>query len=260
MASDNYVKFGETPGKPREPYIKGDCTDDDHVDWCELRTSGFHVKFPDTEKSGDDGSKSTDKQTVDLPRVTLTKRVDWASTQLFEKCCEAGKAKIAKSKEERDVGSIDKVTIEICKAAGPKKFAFMVVEYSGVRITKFAINMSDPEPSETIEFEYDKFEFKFQPTDPYSGLPQGPLVTTAIFEGRKEKEAEAPGGGQTQSATATTTSSANGATTTAAAAVVASTASNGARSVGGLSSTVDAGVSATFPGAMAPNGLGLLPD
>src|SRR3954471_16865539 len=260
MPSDNYVKFGETPGKPREPYIKGDSTDDDHIDWCALLTSGFHVKFPDTEKSGDDGSKSAEKQTVDLPRVSLTKRVDWASTQLFEKCCEAGKAKIAKSKEEREAGSIDKVTVEICKDAGLQKFAFMVVEYSGVRITKFAINMSDPEPSETIEFEYDKFEFKFQPPDPYTGLPVGPLVTTALFEGRKEKEPDS--GGQSQGA-ATTTASSNGATaiaTSAAAAVVATTAGNGSRSVGGLSSTVDSGVSANFPGAMATNGLGLLPD
>jgi hypothetical protein len=137
----------------------------------------------------------------------------------------------------------------------------MVVEYSGVRITKFSINMSDPDPSETIEFEYDKFEFKFQPTDPYSGLPSGPLVTTAVFEGRKEKESDS--GGQSQ-AGASTTASSNGATTTTAtttaAAAVATTASNGSRSVGGLSSTVDSGVSANFPGAMASNGLGLLPD
>src|SRR4051812_42452374 len=185
MPADNYVKFGETPGKPREPYIKGDCTDETHIDWCELRGSGFEVQFPDVEKAGDDNSKEATKQAVKLPTVSLTKRVDWASTQLFEKCCEAGKAKIAKTKEEQGVGTIDKVTVELCKVAGDEKFAFAVVEYTGVRIKKFSISMNDPEPSETVEFEYDKFEFKYQPTNPETGKPVGKPITTTLIEGAK---------------------------------------------------------------------------
>ena len=263
MPADNYVKFGETPGKPREPYIKGDCTDDDHLDWCELRGSGFEVAFPDEEKSGDDASKSEDKQTVTLKPVSLTKRVDWASTQLFEKCCEAGKAKIAKSKEERDVGTIDKVTVEVCKYANGKKFAFMVIEYSGVRITNFSINMNGPEPQETIVFEYDKFEFKYQPTNPYTGAPEGALLTTATFEGRKEKDdagtpATTSGTSSSGSGSGSTGGTATAATAATAVATVAS--GGGTRASANLSSAVDAGLSANFPGVLPSNGLGLLPD
>jgi type VI protein secretion system component Hcp len=184
--------------------------------------------------------------------------VDWASTQLFEKCCEAGKAKIAKSKEERDVGTIDKVTVEICKAAGEKKFPFAIIEYSGVRITKFSINMNDPEPTETIEFEYDKFEFKYQPTNSYTGLPEGAMKSTEKFEGRKEKETgtapgtdsgSSTGGGGGGGAVVTTTATGNSAATT-----------GGSRSSATLTSAVDANVSVNFPGAFPANGLGLLPD
>src|SRR5882672_5105505 len=93
---DVYVKFGETPGAGSErlPWIEGDSDDAAHYWWCELKDCGFNLENPDElldgeVKSGDgDDNKATESKSWFQP-VTLTKRVDWASTQLFMKCCEA---------------------------------------------------------------------------------------------------------------------------------------------------------------------------
>ena len=258
MPADNFVKFGDDPANKVEPYIKGDCSDEDHVDWCELRGAGFEIQQEKADDKNDQAKKAQEKNPT-LAKVSLTKRVDWASTQLFQKCCQAGKAKINKDKDEKSDAIIDKVTVEICRTAGEKKFPFAIIEYSNVRITRFKINMNDPEPSETIEFEYDKFEFKYQPTNPETGKPDGPILTTAIIEGRKYTELEA-GAAASDSSGAATGNAQAGANTTAAVAGGAVATSSGSRSVAALTSSVDSAISANFPGALPANGLSLLPD
>src|SRR5262245_2641462 len=105
--SDVYVKFGDDPtatndyGEP-EPLIQGDCTDDMHYWWCELRSCGFNLSVADHSKlEGDSGAEDSGtnsavktKPKTKWEKVSLKKRVDWASTQLFLRCCEAGRRKI----------------------------------------------------------------------------------------------------------------------------------------------------------------------
>jgi type VI protein secretion system component Hcp len=216
MPTDAYVKFGEGDKDPNDssktmPKYLGDCTDADHYWWCQLRDTNFGLTFPDQEKGGESDGKAAEDFTVHFDKVKLTKRVDWASTQLFMMCCYAGKAKIAKTKEEREAGNIDRVTVHVCKAAGNKKFPFAIIEYYQVRIINFKVDMSGPEPSETIEFECDKLRFGYQKTNPYTGLPVEGIIWTGMIEARKtpptqagateEEEETASGNGEARGST-----------------------------------------------------------
>jgi type VI protein secretion system component Hcp len=256
MPTDAYVKFGEDPDDPENfPLIEGDCTDEMHYNWCELRDTSFDVTFPDQEKAGEGDSKEKKKQTVHPEKVTLKKRVDWASTQLFLKCCQAAKAKVAKSKALQQIGTIDEVTVEVCKAAGQTKFPYVVIKYFGVRVVNYSIDMSEPEPSETIEFEYDSFRFGYQETSPYTGLPVGQMLETTTIEGTKDSEALAPTDGE---ASGGGTAPAGGVVPTGGVGVAGTPGNTG--SPAGSPSTIEALADLNYPGRNGGTGLGVLPN
>ena len=267
VESDVYVKFGEGDdrGGPLNlplPLIEGDSTDETHYYWSELRNSNFGLTASDPTPAGGQGASSEDKPNKNLDRVSFTKKVDWASTQLFLKCCEGAKAKIAKSKEEKSKGRIEKVTVEVCRTAGGQKFAYLIITYYGVRVVSYSIAMSGPEPSETIELEVEKFDFEYQPTDPETGLPKS--GTKAV----RGIEATA---GQGASASASASSSATGGGSGGGGSTAgggpsgggggdgAGNAGNGDSSLAPASAT-EAAVGANFPGLWQGTGFGLLPD
>src|ERR1043165_4821049 len=113
MAIDAYVKFGEgtdtSPvyGTPL-PEIEGDSDDTQHHWWCELRDCGFELENPEQDAAGEGADK--DKKPF-FKQVRLKKRVDWGSTQLFIKCCEAAEATTKKTDEEKAKGVIKQVTV-----------------------------------------------------------------------------------------------------------------------------------------------------
>ena len=278
---DVYVCFGQDESSSDRyhdwiPEIMGDCTDSQHKDWCELRDTGFSVTFPHQEKQGDDQTPETAAQHLD--HVTLKKRVDWASTRLFLKCCQAAKAKVAKNKTDQDIGTIHTVYVEICKDAGKDapwdeeekeyisgKFPYLAVEYENVRILSFSIDMSGPEPAETIEFEYDSFKLGYQKTDPETGLPiAGELEWTAPIHGTK-KSAQTSGG---ESDSAENGSAANSVASVgsllaaqgSSQSIGAVTSHGDGGSGGTVSTAADAAVGANFPGVWGPTGFGVLPD
>src|SRR6266481_1291485 len=163
MATDAYIKFGESSNK--SPYgtllpdIEGDSSDAGHYWWCELRGYDFSLEAGERDSKAE-GDKDKEKPKPSFKKVTIKKRVDWASTQLFMKCCNAAQATARKLIGDQDLGLIDRVTIEICKQAAvsgePSKdvrddrFPFITVRYYGVRIVSYAIDMQKPEPDETI--------------------------------------------------------------------------------------------------------------
>jgi|SRR6266850_175288 len=269
MPTDAYVRFGDSGdvddnGNPT-PLIQGDCTDDMHENWCELRDTSFGLNFPDKEKAGDGASKAKAKQNVNFDKVSLKKRVDWASTQLFLKCCQASKAKVAKA--DTDVGTIDDVTVEICKRVDIKKsFPYVVVRYKNVRVLEYSIDMSDPEPTETITFEYDKFIFGFQKTSPLTGEPRGEVIWTSQIESTKKTPAgtqntdSASGGDSSGTAVAGAGAAAAAATGSGTVQTAANAAPAAGNSSAGLASATDAALSANFPGLWSADGFGPLPD
>jgi type VI protein secretion system component Hcp len=273
MPTDVYVSFGEDAGGGDDyhdftPEIEGDCTDEQHLNWCELRDTGFSVTFPHQQKLGDD--QTPEVATQHLEHITLKKRVDWASTRLFLKCCQAAKAKVAKNKADQDIGTIHAVYVEVCKDAGREadsefksgKLPYLAVRYENVRILSFGIDMSGPEPTETIEFEYDAFTMAYQETDPETGLPIGDLEWTDKIEGaKKTAQAAQSDDGSAGGDGAQPAVSAVGALVAAqGGAVTAGAGSNGNGKAGSLASATDAAAAANFPGVWGPAGFGVLPD
>jgi type VI protein secretion system component Hcp len=275
MATDAYIKFGESSDKsPYDtllPAIEGDSTDFNHYWWCELRGYDFALDAGERD-SASEGDKSKEKPKPTFHKVTIKKRVDWASTQLFTKCCAAAQATARKLTGDQDQGLIDRVTIEICKQAaeskkGPSdpkddKFWFVTVRYFGVRIVGYTIDMSRPEPDETITFVFEKLDVEYQQTDPRTGLRINGAVSRAIgmpnYTNANPQSAQSSGAG-----TSTTTSASTGAAAAAAAGAAGGADGNGAPANNGSSgnpSPTEAAVNANFPGLWGGNGFGILPD
>src|SRR5262249_53636863 len=148
-------------GKPL-PSISGDSDDEKHYWWCELRNCGFDLEAVEQGPS-DPNDKKKDQKSGFKP-VRLAKRVDWATTGLFYKCCEAAQAKANKSDEADGIGRINQVTVELCRPGGDgEKITFATVRYYGVRVTHFNIEISGPEPAESITFEFEDLDFEYQP-------------------------------------------------------------------------------------------------
>ncbi len=276
MATDAYIKFGEGSGESPYgtplPLIEGDSTDETHYWWCELRGYDFSLEAGERDSS-DAGDKSKEKSKPSFKKVTVKKRVDWASTQLFLRCCYAAEATARKLTGDQDRGLIDRVTIEICKQVAPAgwthgkqsevKFPYVTVRYFGVRIVGYSVDISGPEPSETISFVFEKLDVEYQPTDPLKGTKIDGAASRAI--GMKNY---AP----TQSSTAKKSAvSVGGATTTvsgstgAAVGAAASGGGGGADSEGapagnGAPATTEDAVNANYPGLWTGTGFGVLPD
>ena len=194
MATDAYIKFGDSTNpapnpKYMLPLIEGDSTDEGHYWWCELRGYDFSLDAGERDP-GSQGKQDKEKPKPSFKKVTIKKRVDWASTQLFLRCCYAAEATTRKLTGDQDRGRIDRVTIEICKQAGgisggdpddsrDEKFPFITVRYSGVRIVAYAVDMTKPEPDETITFVFEKLDVEYQPTDPLDGTKIGGKVSRA---------------------------------------------------------------------------------
>jgi len=263
MPTDAYVRFGEDQGSENDDYgqpqplIMGDCTDAKHLNWCELRDTDFQVEFPhNDEKEGSDSEKAPSQR---LPTITLKKRVDWASTRLILACIQASQASVDKNKEND--GVIEKVMVEVCKDAGQDdeegKLCFLAFEYRNVRILDYSVDMSDPEPSETIRFAYDVFRMGYQKTDPETGESLGSMEWTSDIADTTGSDSVSETANSSQSVAALPAMlGAQGAAQTSAA---ASANGNGA-AAGALSTATDAAAAANFPGVWGPAGLGVLPD
>jgi type VI protein secretion system component Hcp len=267
MPTDAYVRFGEDTNAglddygQAQPLLDGDCTDAKHFNWCELRDTDFHIEFPHSdEKAGDDPGKSAAKH---LPTATLKKRVDWASTRLFLACIQASQASIEKNKEND--GVIEQVRVEVCKDVGDDedegKLCYLAFEYENVRILDFAVDMSDPEPTETIRFSYEAFRMGYQQTDPETGLPIGSMEWTDTIADTAASGAISSSDGDGNAQAAAGVSSALSAQGASQGSASSSNNGNGNASAGGqLATATDAALGANFPGIWGPAGLGILPD
>jgi type VI protein secretion system component Hcp len=267
MATDAYIKFGE--GSGTSPYgtplpdIEGDSTDEGHYWWCELRGYDFALEAGERDSSAE-GDKDKEKPKPSFKKVTIKKRVDWASTQLFMKCCYAAAATTKKTVDEQDPGKIDRITIDICKQSDDK-FPFIIVRYFGVRIVGYSIDMSGPEPAETLSFVFEKLELEYQRTNPFTGAKMGATEKALNMENYTPKTDSTQSGASSVAGGGSTSSSSTGAAAAAAAAAGGGGGSadgNGAPASNGsaTASPTEVAVSANFPGLWGGNGFGILPD
>ena len=264
MAIDAYVKFGTTgekigPHDSDRPKIDGDSTDADHYWWCELRDCGFeleNVYHPTTDEDNDEETEAHFKP------VTLKKRVDWATTQLFVKCCQAAEA--SSKKEDEGDHILDEVEIHVCRPSGGwmkdnierAKVPVVIVWYYKVRITHFRIDISEPEPSEEISFEFESLKYAYQETDPYTGLPVGKAEDHKTADLKNYVNKTTPAGASAPTAAAAGNGS--GSSTTVVPGVPAAGANGGGGSSSSLATVTDMGVATNFPGLFPQNGQGTL--
>src|ERR1051326_1813900 len=196
MPTDAYIRFGPESGDVEEghpiPVIPGDSDDDQHFWWCELRNCSFELEGnertedPDEQSDDDTGEEKARPQ---VKSVSITKRVDWASAALFRKCCEAPKAKEEQTDQDDEdddpKGRIKSITVHICRESGGK-FPFLIIEYKGIYVTKYHLDISGPEPVETIGFTAEEHSFKYQQTDPLTGEKKGNLHDSGTMESYTE--------------------------------------------------------------------------
>ena len=267
MANDVYVKFGRSPnpdyGGPLDtelPDIEGDSTDAQHYWWCELRECGFDMETPQQEDQ--DNQSDANKPVSGFRPVTLRKRVDWASTQLFLKCCQAAMATTTKSTDDDGDGRVNEVTVEVCRPAGGDKVPCVTVTYYGVRIIRYAISISEPEPAESVTFEFDKLKFKYYQTDPATGqlLNRAGVETEELDNHHPQAGAsgsQTVSAGNPSSGSATTNSEGPGSSGAAQPPVATPPITSAPATPG---AAPDPTVSVNFPGLWQGTGFGILPD
>jgi type VI protein secretion system component Hcp len=265
MANDVYIKFGldsqdETSDLPE---YEGDSTDSAHLWWCELRECGFDMNCP---KEADPKADPPEKAVAStFKSVTLKKRLDWASTQLFDLCIQAAMKMTDRPILENGVpltGLIDEVTVDVCRPAGGEKASCVKVIYKGVRIIKYGISLSGPEPAENITFEFDKVRFRYYQTNPYTGeLVDISGIETDEMDNHHEDDqnsGQSNTGGGTADGNGDGSGgggSGDGALTPAVLAAIAAAASSAA-----AGSAPDPTVTVNFPGLWQGTGFGVLPD
>src|SRR5262249_36295934 len=128
-----------------------------------------------------------------MPTVTLKKRVDWASAQLFMKCCEAGKEQSTKSDDPDGPGRIGQVTVHVCRQA-EDKYPFLIIRYFGVQVVKYGIDISSPEPAESLTLKFESAEFEYQRADPETGKAMGGTVSARDLKNYKPPATSDSGG------------------------------------------------------------------
>ena len=266
MARDSFIMFGQRDelspfGKPL-PMIEGDSSDTEHYWWTELRGYDFDLAAGERPREGGD-QPDPERSRPQLGDVKIQKKVDWGSADLFRKCCEAAEASTKRSDDTQGRGRIDKVTIEICRQSGVEsegRIPFLVVRYFNVYVISYSVDISDPDPMETIELKCERAEFEYTQTDPYTGgrMKGGTKKATGMVQHKQAVVAGGGGGSGPAPAPTVAMPVAVGAavTSTAAAATGSNTSAPGA---GGAVST-EAAVSANFPGLWQGTGFGILPD
>lgn len=268
MARYTFAKFGSRKELAPDPYntplplIEGDSSDSAHYWWTELASSSFGLTAAERSEDGKEETDPKKKPRPKLGSVTLTKKVDWGSADLFQKCCEAPEALKKKSDEEQAVGRLDEVVVHVCRESGVAsegKFAYLTVTYKKVYVTSYAIEISGPEPTETVIFEYEEMEFEYVATDPYTGGTKkaGSAKATGMINHPQPKPAAVATG---SAAAGGSVLAAAGVASAGVGAVAPGAAGGGAAMAAGGGSPTDAAVSANFPGYLSGAGIGVLPD
>lgn len=258
MAQDTYVKFGSRKERAPAPYntplplIEGDSGDSLHYWWTEARSCSFGLTGAERTTTGEDATDKT-KNRPKPGNVTITKKVDWGSADLFQKCCEAPEALKKKSDEENPTGVIDQVTVEVCRPDGEGsdiKFPFLIVRYYKVCVISYEIEFSGPDPTETVILKYETADFEYVQTDPYTGGRKGGAHKATGFV---RFEADASTSEEVAAGLAGVAASVAGGS-------LAAAAGNPAAATAAASASLDVSVAANFPGYASVTGNGVLPD
>ena len=148
MAGDCFLKIDGIPGES---------TDEKHKEWIEV-LSFSHGVSQMTSGGRSTGGAATGER-CDHQDLSIVKSLDKASPTLDLRCCE-GK-------------HIEKVTLELCRAAG-KKEKYMEYKMEKVLITSVSIGGGGGGlPTESVTFNYGKLTWNYIQLDHETGATKG---------------------------------------------------------------------------------------
>lgn len=155
MAFDCFFKIEGVPGES---------TDDKHSDWIELTAYSHGVSQLASGSASSGGGRSAER--CDFQDFSITKTLDKASPKLALFCCNGT--------------HIGEIIMELCRATGDKQ-KYMEYVMSDVIVssvsTSGASASGDSLPTESVTFNYGKFEWIYTETDHKTGKPKGDVKT-----------------------------------------------------------------------------------
>ncbi len=134
MASDTFLQIDG---------IKGESSDADHKDWIEVLSFNWGVSQMASGTASSSGGGST--QRADFQDLSVVKELD-SSSPLLNKACWGGQ-------------HIDKVVLQLNRAAGDKRQKYMEYELTNVIISSISIGGGGGGvPTESLTFNYGKIK------------------------------------------------------------------------------------------------------
>jgi type VI secretion system secreted protein Hcp len=137
--------------------LKGQVTDDAHVDWIEISRFSFGVSQPTSSPGGTLGNQAR----ADFHVFSVSKPTCTASIDLFQYC--------AKGTE------IAKMELDVCQASD-KKICYWKFEFEHVTVQSIGIDGGDSDrPMESVTFSYNLVKYTYTPIkDGAAGTAVGP--------------------------------------------------------------------------------------
>ena len=153
MASDTFLQIDG---------IKGESTDKDHKEWIEILSYNWGVSQMASASASSSGGGST--QRADFQDLSVVKELDTA-TPLLSQACWSGK-------------HIDKVTLELNRAAGEKRETYMTYEMENVIISSVSVGGGGGGlPTESLTFNYGKLKTTYHKQARKGGGVAGKIPT-----------------------------------------------------------------------------------
>ena len=148
MAGDCFLKIDGIPGES---------TDEKHKEWIEILSFSHGVSQMVSGERSTGGAASAERCTHQ--DLSIVKSLDKASPTLDLFCCEGR--------------HIDKVTLELCRAAGEKE-KYMEYKMEKVLITSVSIGGGGGGlPTESVTFNYGKLTWNYIQLDHETGKKKG---------------------------------------------------------------------------------------
>ena len=136
-----YMKFGA---------ISGDVTTDGFKDWIELNSYSFGVGRGVGSATG--GSTNREASAPSISEVTVSKKMDVASAQLFQ---------------DATLGTLDTtVTLKLTTTTKNKTETFLVYELTNCGCSSYSISSGGDMPMESLSLNFTKIMMTFSGLDP----------------------------------------------------------------------------------------------
>jgi type VI secretion system secreted protein Hcp len=128
--------------------IDGDATHDKHKSWLDVESLQWGVGRAVMTPSGSAQNREASEPAIS--EVTLTKKMDRASANLFKEACTGNAGK--------------KVTIDLVTTSSPG-LTYMTYELTNALVSGYSVSTGGDRPSESVSLNFTKIEMKYTTFD-----------------------------------------------------------------------------------------------